>query len=789
MAEINETEIITEDTENQVIDPIANYLKDTIFKKIVTNIISNKIAEENKVLLDGFVDSLANLSPISINITDVFYKTKTYYDPVLNNDESNHIKGVQDKLNQIFMNNFWNVFQKYSKNYIIKHRMEDVIYQYDQLGGIDYNMDFEFFKYMENMFTSEKYMASREFKEKKGTKTSMEFAYKSIWDAKVEGVFREDYFFEFSDQHTMVDIKQGSCINPNPPLCTDPVACECTEPGRIIGTWVISDTISDVVDAKTPFRYKIIGSLMPVFFNTMVRDIAHPVGFDGIYDRIFYTEWVDYFNLFLPVHADKVYVKSLCYEGDCSQPRVDLYISTDGTPSIVEGSLYSVQNELWSYEKWRDFRITKYLFNTGQFLLEYKREALLGLTPKTIIEYYGNKFDTFIQLLTNYDFDNNTGWNHGDRWTLNTLENYAELSTTGTNDLLYQTYNFEDKRYVIELDIIELTGALKITVGEYIFKIVNTGKSIFRFNIYGDQTLDIILEDEIGDSVAKVNSVALYEDLPNTKYFEDYHSAVMMDNFKRLSPVLLTYDIFDLEQAYPDEIGDKLNEDLVLGIDDYPLIGNNIAIGGSGSDNNLYTFKIGCYDPADGPFPPYDTPQGCCEANVPYNPPGWNPGDPCIIAELYSSNPNLQYVKDELQIVNEETNRTMIPLITPQGFDSNWTIVSGDAVITPEGILKQSGSVESIVERTFDICPNDEDVFIIEYAIIRGASGSVNYCDFSFVNGDDTINHTVTLGISELKAGWILNNSNCDDTNKAKLRITLPINYNTNMRDIVIYKY
>jgi len=757
------------------------YLKDKIFKKIVQAIIPNTISDDNKASIDGFVDILSNLSPISINITDVFYKRKTSLDPILNNKNTNYIKGVQNQMNSIFMNDFWKIFNKYSHNYIIYHKIQEMLSEYDGIGGINPNMDFEFFKLFDSMFTEEKYISGREFKIRKGTKTATEFAYKSIWKAKVEGVFQEDYLFEFSDEFGNSDnMTEGSCINPNPPVCTDPVNCDCIESGQRIGTWLISNNIGTTIHKKMPYYYEVKGSLLPIFYHTMVRNLSHPVGYDMNYSRIFETTWEDYFNTFLPISVDSLVIKSLCYENDCNNPNIDYYITQGNPKPIINGELYKIENINNSLNEFNDYDITKYLFTTGQFILEYKQNVNLGLQTKTIIEYYGNDFTNYTQLLNNSEFDLNTDWSYGSRWNIDTNNGIAILSGSGIDSIMSNEYDFlENTKYIIEIKINDIYGELNASIENSSIKINTIGTHVLRYISYSNNTLDVILQDTYEDSSCVVEYVRLYVDKPNKRYNESSHSSVLMENFKRLSPILLTYDDMEFSQTYLDE--DILNDNLSQIPDEkYPIIGKNIIIGTSGSNNSKLVFKTGCYnfDIDRVIYPPYTTPYGCCEANVPYN-----PGSSCVFGELIPNNPNLKYISDNLETI-ETSNRVMKNIINNTGFDNTWQIISGNATIS-NGVLSQDGAEESVIEKVFDICPINDDMFIVQYNTLPGNIGTVTKAVFTYVSDIDLV--STELGENVLKWGWIIEGSNCSDN--PKIRITLPIDYDIPLTNIEIYKY
>ena len=791
------------------------YLEDKVFKLIVRAISPEIIETENGPLLDSFADSLGNLSPISINITDVFYKPKGEWDPVLNKPPTNYIKNVQDINNHIYMNNFWKLKNKYNKNYLINHYLADTLYQYSLIGDIDLSEDYKFFENYDQLFTEDKHVGNREFKLRKGSKTSLKYAYKNVWNAKVEGILQEDYFFEVDDDRFDKLLWIGACINPddpsftpdpdyypfppyydNPysyppqePFCDDTTTCNCTEPGKRIGDFIVSGIIGGQTLIKEKFRYDATGSLMPIFFNTMVKDLAHPVGFQFTYKRYFELNWEDLFNTVIPVYADKVIVRTLCYENDCSK-TVNEYYATNGNETCITGSTL---DKIEYYKEYLDepFDITKFTFKNGQFLIQkYNDEA-----EKIIIEYYDNDFTNFDNLLPNGDFDNSLHWSLGDRWSIR--DGHAILTQTGSNDLLTQSIILEpETKYIFEIDVTEIDGMIELDFDEnYIIKVTNPGKYFVRFFNYESISKEVMIYDSDGNSTAKINFVKIYKDIPKKIYKDSWHSSVIMEGFKYLRPVNTTTDesecLIDTGDIIPFDpnnpnCGDYLN-DLPRNYGESPILGEEIMIGSGTTSGNLNYFEIGCNNPSNGEvYPPYLTPEECCEANEIHNPPG-TPSGTCIYGSILYNDYRLKYIYDIID-VQELNTKQRVDLVNV-GFDTNWNIVSGNATIV-DGILSQDGTQESIIERTLDTCPFDGDFITVKYLAERINSTETNI-RVEYVNFDGNVLFSAKVDSTLINCewGWLINDSSCDDINKVKIRLILPVDYSIPMKNIEIFKY
>ena len=343
---------------------IKNHNTDLVFSDIVKNISPAVVSSDSQLLFDAFTDALGEVSPISINITDAFYKEtsqKAYVDQVINN-----ITGVQDAMKRIFLDNFWTATEDAKNNFVLRHKLEHIEQTYGNVGLN--NGHINWFEDPDEMFNMERFILGREFKTKKGTETALEYAYKTVWDSKVEGQIRNDYSYKFfdsacdnkyglgvpindeagSNMNTYPDVSNWPTLPPDHPYYPTNGVLDSTDfltaniPGVPIGRYKILPVINlipgDEPGDCIPFTYRVEGSLLDEFFGTMVRDLAHPVGFDGTYDRYNVSAWDDYFNLDFPISADSVNVYTLCFGGDCSKTNIDVYSDsvTVNKPTITD---------------------------------------------------------------------------------------------------------------------------------------------------------------------------------------------------------------------------------------------------------------------------------------------------------------------------------------------------------------------------------------------------------------------------------------------------------------------
>jgi hypothetical protein len=788
------------------------YLKDKIFKKIVDGMVSQGAIDNHSPTIEAFIDTLVNMSPISVNITDFFHKRKPEYDPMATGEQLNTVKYVQDQQNKTFMNNFWRGFNKYHNDFKIYQYLLERIYRYEFIARFraDDN-EFDFFKYYDTLFSDEKYIANRGWKQRNGVAGAYEYAYKSIWEAKVEGVYQENYFFKLTEYSNEGEMYHGACINPedssfvpdpnyNPfpptydapydpppqqPFCDDPATCQCTNPGRNINHFIISTTVGDEIENFVePFKYYVEGSLLPIFFNTMVRDLAHPVGYVSDYKRMFETVWEDYFNLEIFVWADVLGVKSLCHNGDCSNQNVDYYWSNKGHDTISGSPLIKV-SQYQDYFKGKSYDVIKFLMKNGDFLLEKTQRTSEDIE----IDYYNNDFTGYLNLIPNGDFDQDTDWSLGSRWSIDTNNGVAILDPNGdvADSILSQNFYFSSyNRYVIEVNANSINGTIECKIDDlYVMKIKNPGKHYIRYKVGKNRTQNISFYDAEGGTSAELDFIKVYEDIPTKEYPAATHSSILLEGFKTLRPQILTRDEFGLECGFgnnPGDItdGDDMN-DLSPFIPEYPVIGDNISI--YYEIAGKYPWIIGCTDPNDRPLPPYTHPEQCCQENDP-----WNPNGNCVKGETFTGNTNLRYVTDDF-IIESAPEKQQSPLVDAYVFDNKWNIVSGNAEII-NGVLSQDGTEVSIIERELDICPNDKEVIVTNIQSINTPTGTNIELNVAYTENDDTVIGSADVRIFNgfVNFGYFIDNSTCTDTAKTKIRLTLPKYFRSSLTSPKIYK-
>jgi len=537
---------------------------DKIFETLIDNIAPQRIMSKNKLLLESFVDILGEVSPISVNIIDVFNKNRQY-------KEHSHIKGVQDGFAQMFLENFWSVVHKAQNNYALQNRLNNILAKYTELAGATDALQSElvFFGNTDELYTEERYILGKDFKEKKGTGTAIEYAYKVGWLAEIEGPLRDSYYFKLHTPECTGGIPKGiiiACENPYTPSpeapspdqngdtwAAHPACTGVPYPNeRFINEFYIGEELDD--NDCRPFSYSVEGSMIPALFEAFVIPLAHPVGFSYSYKKVLIIDFIDYFNLEYIYTANKVSVKSLCPNGDCAVPEEDIYglrggggITNSELKYYETGDIYVGDFKGWSYDK--------YTFANGSYLVSFKYVSPRGVNQEVIHYYDIADIEASQNIIKNGDFDDNSEWNLGSNWSI--VNGKAVNSGGGVDDKLSQSVVLEaNKTYNLRITatLDSSNDNFIIDVGGVIINILSTGttntsvvigdSNSGEFSIYGN------------NKTFSIDDISLVKIEPTTVYNDYTHSSIIIDNPTPPVAVLYTHDIFSYSQDFA--IGDHI---------------------------------------------------------------------------------------------------------------------------------------------------------------------------------------------------------------------------------------
>jgi hypothetical protein len=157
---------------------------------------------------------------------------------------------------------------------------------------------------------------------------------------------------------------------------------------KYVNNFRISDTCN-VDDICTPFSYKLEGSIIPEIFHKTVKPIVHPVGFHYSYEKIRQDLFDDYFNFNICWRADEVSVMVLCPDGNCLNPKKDIY-SSKSEPSITHSQLKDYEIKKIYTGEFTNFKAERYIFENNHVLVQYVLQNIDGDGQKIIVYYDEN---------------------------------------------------------------------------------------------------------------------------------------------------------------------------------------------------------------------------------------------------------------------------------------------------------------------------------------------------------------------------------------------------------------
>jgi len=592
MATINSTETTQPNAQLDTQELDSSILRtDKVFEGVINAISPKTIVDENKALIDAFVNILAEESPISVNILDVFSK----------NTNIESIANVQEEFARMYLNNFYYVWRQAKNDYKLRNRLEDILQQYKDLGAEELtNSNLSFFDDEQSMYTAERYIVAKTFKEKKGTDTAIEYAYKLAWLAGIEGPLRDAYNFEiehkpcvaFSSGFVVCGSDTGTVGYPSPErpgpnseINGVPTTYDCGDAlSKSIGTFLIAETTEAVT--CQPFEYSVEGSLLPEFYDAFVAPLAHPVGFNYIYKKILELVFKDYFNLEYVYIADSIGVESLCPDGDCSRPQHEIYaekteIDADGQVissggGITNSSLKYFESGVVDVGEFRNYSFEKYIMANESYLISYTDNSP-SASSERVIQYFDIPANRANNLLQNSSFDNSTYWKTDSNSIWNIGDSKAFVVDAGIspeNNRISQNIALTpDEAYIIQIEVSDLVGSLFIQIGDFVTydDLGNvTGSEIVEFELTEDLTYAIDYVARGGEKVEiytkvdnasfKIDNVMIIPNSPSKVYQSYEHSTITLSNLLTPIPILFTHDIFGANGAQSSLYIEDMNE-------------------------------------------------------------------------------------------------------------------------------------------------------------------------------------------------------------------------------------
>ena len=294
------------------------YNDDDVLQEVIKKLSPIQIYHANEELIKAFGKTLANYTPISINIIDYWNKDVTnssiyvpeeahYYDWAFrfedgvdetNNEfkngynegpfsydghvtfDSKHICkehdgfyinsliGLQDKLAYTFMHNLYTVAEHTVNDYILQARLKEILKKI----GYDKDRTSKFFDRINMLFGENSYVASKEYNARKGQQRLFKYTMKMAQDADIQGELTKKFYYKY--------------------------------------------------ESDEPFTYRIEGSLLPAIFESFVIPLVHPIGFTYSYENVCYERFTDLVLRREKLSAQRVYVYELCRSVDENDNKV-----------------------------------------------------------------------------------------------------------------------------------------------------------------------------------------------------------------------------------------------------------------------------------------------------------------------------------------------------------------------------------------------------------------------------------------------------------------------------------
>jgi len=592
-----------------------NFREDDVFRGVVEAISPKKIFEENKAIIDSFVDLLVEESPISINITDIFNKDKSI--------ES--LDAIQKQFAQVYLNNFYEVWNKSKNDYRLKNKLDNLIKKYQSVG-IEISREgsfLDFFQNEEEMYTADRYMMAKTFNEKKGTEVAVEYAYKMAWLSDIEGPLRDAYYFDIKSQSclglsegfTVCGERLDDPVPPEPPQevqdmfpgiwplpFKNPLLCSNSAASRV-GSFTVSNSASN--DSCTKFTYEVEGSLFPEFFEAFVLPLVHPLGFGYIYRKITSILFEDYFNLEYIYRCDEIGVRSLCQEGDCSKSLTEVYAKRipdeySASQSISKSQLKYIDKGISIKGTYKNWDYEKYTFDNGSYLIQYTYAPPIGVVQQ-VIEYFDVAKNRLNNLVKNPSFDEWYDWNIqiNSNWTIrNGFAEFLGKSTSGEEDQYKLTQPIsltKNRNYeiVVKIDGLEPNQRAIFRINERkIYDINGNVSSIeydqwelsenIEYNIgytgYGGERIQIFTE-ESGVSF-RLEYVNIFINEPSKRYTNERdQSDIFIVNLDKPILNMFTHDemVIRTDTVFSDDMN-ELYYNLLSDDDRYPIVGQNMIV-------------------------------------------------------------------------------------------------------------------------------------------------------------------------------------------------------------------
>lgn len=236
--------------------------EDQVFETIARTLTPPNIWNDNSMYIKSVVQTITNYAPVSINILDYWNKNELYAVCIPNDPKTlekidsdkhlpkpnpgffvNAILGLQEKLSEVYMNNFYKTALKTRNSHTLRTSLMHVFKRYNiDISEIDEKR--LLFRNVNALFYEPRFLTNKEYNTKKGKSITFKYATLAAWEAKIEGALTTDAYF-----------------------------CDFTPTGV--------------------FQYRVDSVILKDVYDAFVKPLAHPLGMHGLYTKICKTDLTD----------------------------------------------------------------------------------------------------------------------------------------------------------------------------------------------------------------------------------------------------------------------------------------------------------------------------------------------------------------------------------------------------------------------------------------------------------------------------------------------------------------
>jgi len=305
--------------------------EDQVFETIVKTATPPTIWNQNAQYLKSVTQAITNYSPVSINILDFWHKEELYAvcipnDPkaLKNIDKSKHLPdpnpgffvnallGLQEKLAEVYMNNFYKTALKTRNSHTLRTSLMHVFKRYD-IDITEMDEKRLLFRNVNALFYEPRFLTNKEYNLKKGKSITFRYATLAAWEAKIEGALTTDAYF-----------------------------CEYTTTGV--------------------FQYQVNSVILKDVYDAFVKPLAHPLGMHGYYTKTCKTDLTDKVLGEIIWTADAVTVR--CRNLSDTKPVPPPYMMLPYVPNPLYGPDIEVYEQILPSTTWVLVDLERYIRET-----------------------------------------------------------------------------------------------------------------------------------------------------------------------------------------------------------------------------------------------------------------------------------------------------------------------------------------------------------------------------------------------------------------------------------------